>query len=194
VVTLLALRLAGPEVRERFDTAFADADARDASSQSRVELWGVCWDLMLKHPVLGVGPNHFPPVVQEYGWPAGKEAHSLWLQTGAELGFPGLLWLILFYGLCMVRLMRLARGKREDLGPWFRHMACMVIAALSGFAVAVQFVSAEGLELPYYVVLIGAGVLKLSSQRSREAVPDAPVPLHPAFRAEVSTAHYRSVT
>jgi hypothetical protein len=70
----------------------------------------------------------------------------------------------------------------------------MVIAALSGFAVAVQFVSAEGLELPYYVVLIGAGVLKLSSPRSREAAPDAPVPLHPAFRPEVSTAHYRSVT
>ena len=38
-----------------------------------------------------------------------------------------------------------------------------IIASIFGFAVAAQFVSLVGLEAPYYVVLIGAGALKLAS-------------------------------
>jgi len=176
---LLALRLAGPEVRERFSTAFVSEGERDFSAQSRVELWGACWDLMLRHPLLGVGPDHFPLVVHEYGWNAGKEAHSLWLQTGAELGFPGLLLLILFYGLCVGRLLPLARARLGSRDPWSGHMARMVIASLAAFAVSVQFVSAEGLELPYYIAMIGAGVLKLASARLKDVVSPEGAPTVP---------------
>jgi putative inorganic carbon (hco3(-)) transporter len=166
VAVLLALRLAGPEVRERFGTAFVGETDRDFSAQSRVELWRLCWDLMLEHPVLGVGPEHFGLVVHEYGWPAGKEAHTLWLQTGAELGFPGLFFLLALYGACIVRLLPLARGRGESHDPWSGHAARMVIAALVGFAVSAQFVTVEGLELPYYIALVGAGVLKLATSPS----------------------------
>jgi hypothetical protein len=37
------------------------------------------------------------------------------------------------------------------------------MASLVGFVVAAQFVSLDNLEIPYYVVVIGAGVLKLAS-------------------------------
>jgi hypothetical protein len=47
----------------------------------------------------------------------------------------------------------------------------MVIASLAGFAVAAQFVSLEGLEVPYYIVLIGAGALKLASEPSFLTTP-----------------------
>ena len=167
LAVLMALRLAGPEVRNRFATAFASEEDRDYSAQSRVELWGVCWDMMLKNPVLGVGPDHFPLAVHQYGWRPGKEAHTLWLQTGAELGFPGLLFLALFYGLCVTRLVPIVRA-RNRLDPFLGHMAAMVIASLTGFALSVQFVSAEGLELPYYVALIAAGVLKLTSLKAAD--------------------------
>jgi hypothetical protein len=40
----------------------------------------------------------------------------------------------------------------------------MVIASLAGFVVAAQFVSLDLLEHPYYITLIGAGLLKLASQ------------------------------
>jgi O-antigen ligase len=183
VAALLALRLAGPEVRERFTSALVSEEERDFSAQSRVDLWAVCWDMMLKHPVLGVGPDHFPLVVHEYGWRAGKEAHTLWLQTGAELGFPGLIWLVLFYGLAVARLWPLARGRLTVPDPWFRHIARMVIAALAGFAVSAQFVTVEGLELPYYIALIGAGVLKLSSSPVAAGAPaERPSPVSPAGR------------
>ena len=38
----------------------------------------------------------------------------------------------------------------------------MVIASLVGFMVSAQFVTVYGVELPYYVVLIGAGAIKLA--------------------------------
>jgi probable O-glycosylation ligase (exosortase A-associated) len=154
--------LAGPEVRERFVTAFAESPERDASAGSRLLLWSQCWDTMLKNPIVGIGPDHWPLVVHEYGWPRGKEAHTLWLQIGAELGFPGLLLLLGFYVATIVRILRLCR--RPDLpDPWLENAARMVVPSLIGFMVAAQFVSLEKLEAPYYVALIAAGALRLAS-------------------------------
>jgi putative inorganic carbon (hco3(-)) transporter len=163
LAVLLGLRLAGPEVTQRFLTTFADEGQRDESSRSRLDLWGQCVDSMIKRPVFGVGPDHWPLVVAEYGWPAGKEAHTLWLQIGAELGIPGLACLASFYGLCVVRLWPLTGERAAVTDPWFHDAARMVTASLIGFVVSAQFVSLEGLEVPYYVTLVGVGVLKLNS-------------------------------
>jgi probable O-glycosylation ligase (exosortase A-associated) len=157
---LVVVRLAGPQVVERFETAFAGSGARDASAESRLQLWAVCWDLMMKKP-WGIGPDQFGFVVAEYGFRPGKLAHTLWLQVGAELGFVGLGCLLLFYGLCVARLWPLARASRPVPDPWFHLAARMVIASLVGFAVSAQFVSLTTLEVPFYVALIGAAVLKL---------------------------------
>jgi O-antigen ligase len=163
VAVLLCLRLAGTEVRERFGTSFASEDELDASAKSRLDLWADCLDVMRTHPFQGLGPDHWPLVAEQYGWPPGKHAHTLWLQIGAELGPPGLLFLLLFYGLCLVRLSRLILSRQPLPDPWLRMAAQMVVASLIGFAVAAQFVSLPGLEVPYYIALLGAGVLKLSS-------------------------------
>ena len=76
---------------------------------------------------------------------------------------PGLLFLVLFYGLCVIRLIPLARETSSVPDPWLRYLARAVIASLCGFALAAQFVSLVGLETPYYIALIGAGALKLAS-------------------------------
>jgi hypothetical protein len=47
----------------------------------------------------------------------------------------------------------------------------MVIASLTGFAVAAQFVSLDRLEVPYYVALLGAALLKLSSRPPARPAP-----------------------
>ncbi len=166
LAVLLGIWLAGPQVSERFMTIFADPAERDPSAQSRLDLWANCWDAMLRQPVFGIGPDHWPLVVHQYGWVPGKHAHTLWLSIGAELGFPGLLCLGLFYGLCVARLWPLAREQGPVPDPWFGYFARMVIASLIGFAVSAQFVSLPGLELPYYITLVGAGALKLSSVAS----------------------------
>jgi hypothetical protein len=51
----------------------------------------------------------------------------------------------------------------DDSDPSLANMCRMVIASLFGFIVAAQFVTLVGLEIPYYVLLIGTGLLKLSS-------------------------------
>jgi probable O-glycosylation ligase (exosortase A-associated) len=171
------LYLAGPEVRGRFASSFEDEEKRDWSANSRLELWANCLDVIGQNPLLGVGPSHFGEVAPQYGWERGKEAHTLWLQTGAELGAPGLAFLVSFYGLCGVRLLRVRRMPADPADPWPREMAAMVLAPLAGFAVSAQFVSLIGLEAPYYVALLGAGVLKLTSTPPMDHPALAPPPL-----------------
>lgn len=163
VAALLVLRLAGPSVTREFSTSFAEEGERDASAESRVDLWIACWDAMLEHPVTGLGPTHWPLVAHEYGFAPGKAAHTTWLLVGAEMGLPGFALLLSLYLLCIARLWPLTRDREPVADPWLRHLARMVIASLTGFMVSAQFVSVEGIELPYFIAMIGAGVLKLHS-------------------------------
>jgi O-antigen ligase len=165
----LAFRLAGTEVVDRFTTVFVSAEERDASAQSRVNMWTICRDQMIANPVFGLGPHHFPLYAEEVGLTRGKEAHSLWLQIGAELGFPGLLFLVTFYAVCWLRLWPYARRPEPGTDPWLTDTARMVIASVTGFAVSAQFVSLPGLETPYYVVLLGGGALKMLPDRQHHA-------------------------
>jgi probable O-glycosylation ligase (exosortase A-associated) len=165
LAVVLGLALAGPQVQARFATAFAEKSQRDESAESRLELWAACFDTMAKNPIVGVGPDHMPLHMEEFGFKKGKEAHTLWLQLGAELGLPGLLLLIAFYSSCVIRLIPIARDELSVSDPWLSYLTRGVIAALCGFAVSAQFVSLEGLEMPYYIALIGAGVLKLSTTK-----------------------------
>ncbi len=151
---VVGLRLAGPSVWERFNTSFAEEGQRDYSSESRLDLWSTCLGVMSNNPLLGVGPHHFPIYAQQYGYTRGKEAHSLWLQLGAEIGVPGLALLLAFYLIAMWRLWRLAR-QLDDLAPGVADSCRMVIASLVGFMVSAQFVTLTGLEVPYYVCLVG---------------------------------------
>jgi putative inorganic carbon (hco3(-)) transporter len=168
VALALVLRLAGEGVQERFSTIFIGQEEGGDQGGKRLEHWAACWDSMQKHP-LGVGLNHWPVTAPQYGLPLGMAAHTTWLQIGAELGYPGLLLLIGFYGICMWRLWTLTRNaptrqtQATPIDPWFQYGARMVIASLAGFFVAAQFVTVDGIELPYYITLFGAGLLKLSS-------------------------------
>jgi O-antigen ligase len=128
--------------------------------------------MVMESPVTGKGPDHFPKIVQRYEtgndifprFPEGKEAHTLWLQIAAELGIPGLAFLVSYYILTVVGLWKYSRLDRSDSqGLTPGATARMVIAAMVGFIVSAQFVTLEGLEIPYYVALVGLGSLKLSS-------------------------------
>jgi hypothetical protein len=167
---LIAFRLAGTEVLERFSTAFASAEHRDSSAALRVRHWQACLDCIGQHP-LGVGPNQWRFASVGYGLPS-MEAHSYWLQTTTELGAEGLLAIAAFYALCMWRLLPLARERVAVSDPWLAHLARMVLASLCGFVVSAQFVSVSGVEVPFYVALLGVGVLKLYSLQEHEPLED----------------------
>lgn len=162
--------MAGPSVHERFATTFAAEGTRDASAQSRLVLWNNCLDIISKEPLFGVGPEHFQYHAPQYGWGEGKEAHMLWLQTGAELGTPGMLLLIGFYTLTCIRLLPLATSFGRWHDPWLPAFAAMTVAGLLGFMLAAVFVTVARLELSYYAVLLGAGTLKVAGSVQPAAI------------------------
>jgi putative inorganic carbon (hco3(-)) transporter len=170
----LLVRLAGEASQNRFLSGFAEKGTVAGADKGgrRLENWTACWDSMIKNP-FGIGPNHWPIVAKrDYGLP-NMAAHSTWLQAGAELGFPGLICLMGIYASCIIRLWPLMRQRTPVSDPWLRYFARMVIAGLVGFLASSQFVSVDGVELPYYVALIGAGTLRLASQ---SGVPRGPIP------------------
>lgn len=171
----VALSLAGPEVRDRFLKTFASEEERDESAQSRIDMWKQCLVLVQENPIFGVGPDNWGYQAEgRFGWGTRKEAHSLWMQTAAEMGIVGVGLLLGFYGFTMLRLWPIARRHRPA-NEWDVAIARMTIASITGFMVSAQFVSLEGLELPYYVTLLGAGTLKLFSLKTSGSQVPSPV-------------------
>jgi O-antigen ligase len=160
----IVIRLAGAGVQERFMTSFAEKGEVEGADQGgrRLENWNACASSLVKHP-LGIGPGHWPITAPEYGLPM-MAAHSTWLQMAAELGWPGVICLWGIYGTCIVRLWPLTRERMPVSDPFIRALARMVVAGLIGFLTSAQFVTADAVELPYYLALIGAGTLRVVSQ------------------------------
>jgi O-antigen ligase len=162
--------LAGPSVIARFSTSFVEGEQRDDSAQSRLDLWRACIDETLKHPLFGVGTKCWPLVVESYGWPPGKEAHSLWFETAAELGIPGVTFLILFYFRVITCTWRAGRNSEV---VWMPMLARMTLVSLTGFLVSASFVTVEGFEFPYYVALLGACGVKIAHASSAAALAES---------------------
>lgn len=179
LILLVGARLAGGEVRGRFASIFAERGGGDASIEDRGKLLGYALDSVAKRPLAGVGPDHWNRTVGlEYGVPDGKatEVHNTWVQVAAELGLPGLALISSYYGLCVLRLWPLAAprpGRAGPPGPEAADMARMVISSVVGSVVACSFVTVESMEAPYYIALLGAGVLMQTRPAGPPGAPPA---------------------
>ena len=162
-VLLIGSVLAGPSVVKEFSTSFQNEQERDYSSQSRIDLWKDCTTTMFQNPLFGVGQEHWGVVAPSFGWPNGKEAHSLWFQTAAELGIPGVTFLASFY-ICGVLVAR--RVAYESVTPFSKNLGLAMQPAIIGFAVSAAFVTVEGFELPYYIVLLITSAAQIYSAES----------------------------
>jgi probable O-glycosylation ligase (exosortase A-associated) len=159
VVLLLAVRFTGPQLIARYSTTFASSEDRDASAESRLDLWSDCLMVAREYPVFGVGPANWRVIASQFGWPEGKSAHSVWMETAAEVGFLGSLLLLTFFVTAAVKLWPLARSRMRE-GDIDGALAFGSVLSIVGFIVGGQFVSVPGLELPYYVVMVGTSILK----------------------------------
>jgi O-antigen ligase len=76
-----------------------------SSSELRLVTWKTSWNLLLQHP-FGVGTGNSTPSMvaaykdqgEEYAAFRELNAHNQFLQTGVELGWPGILMLCIFLG------------------------------------------------------------------------------------------------
>jgi probable O-glycosylation ligase (exosortase A-associated) len=156
----LTLRLTGPQLMARYSSTVADADNRDDSAESRLDLWRDCLDVASRNPLFGVGARNWPLVAPTYGWPLGKEAHSTWMQTAAETGFPGVFLLLTLFAVPAVKLWPIAHRLPGDDNRDLVMGGRAVVMSMAGFIVAGQFVTLSGLEIPYYMAMVGVMILK----------------------------------
>jgi len=184
IVALLAARLTGPQLLARYGTTFASEEERDGSAESRVDLWKDCFKVIQRYPVFGVGPANWRTIASSFGWPEGKSAHSVWMETAAEIGLPGVLALFCFFSFTALKLVPVARMKQTPETRLESGAALGVILGITGFMVSGQFVSAPALEVAYYVSLVGLGILKNRRPAIQtDAVGDINRAWRPATRA-----------
>jgi O-Antigen ligase len=97
-----------------------EGDFRDRlfnlSSQGRVRQWRVAWDGFKRDPWIGAGAGTYEQSWYQHRPHAGKvrDAHSLYLETLAELGIVGLALVLLFLG---VPLVAAVKARRHALVP-----------------------------------------------------------------------------
>lgn len=111
--------LAGPRMMRRRETSVLHP-SRDRSLAERFEMWHVGWNMIKRHPLVGVGPDNIPGVYDLY-MPGGKvplvgyhaHLHDNFVQFAAERGLPCLafwIWLMLALLWECVRIRRKTAG------------------------------------------------------------------------------------
>ena len=82
-----------------FKRAKSIADMEELSVKSRMGIWKMSFQSILKHPLLGVGIGNYPVVLNEDISAAkkGASAHNLYLDVASEMGFLGLIALLLIF-------------------------------------------------------------------------------------------------
>jgi len=156
---------------------------------TRLAIWKSAWTMMLDHPWLGIGLGQFEYVANRYAFPVtthwakytrvAENAHSEYLQAGAELGVPGLLLALgVLALLAQGAIRRLRTLPRASWGP-----AATLLAASASIAAqaAVDF----PLHTPpaaLLLVVLAAG-LRLNGATGPERVVSLYV--RPAYAAAV---------
>lgn len=152
------------------------ADVRDSGSQlGRLNIWRAAVAVIRDHPLTGIGMNQFRlaevralyPVT---GYPGNSlpHAHNIMLQTGADLGLPGLAAYLGWSAAFLWGLWRawraggaLAVGAGAAFGGWLAFMTFNIADAIGPFD---RFIF-------LYWLLIGLGAAIASAARAENAPP-----------------------
>jgi putative inorganic carbon (HCO3(-)) transporter len=144
----------------------------DDTSQSRITYWKHGLEMMMSHPVLGVGYNNWGPYYVRYYDPLGELPHNIFVEAGAEMGFLGLGAFVFLIGGTFVvnyRTRRLAAAVPR-WGGMLKSMALGLDAALVGFLASGFFVTV--LYYPFFWMNLAftAALLETTRRARRQAL------------------------
>lgn len=119
---------------ERSTTITREADERDASASSRLEIWEGGLKMLADHPLLGVGPGNFYQYIGSYQpLHPGRDAHNTLVRCAGELGLVGLsifVWLVFNAFRILRQCIRDASLFPPDIAKDFQLMSLGYMAAL----------------------------------------------------------------
>ena len=124
----------------------------DETSKQRILYWENGLDMMLDHPISGVGYFNFPTYYNRFysddllGMRAKKGAelpHNIFIQVGAEVGVFGLIAYLLLIALFFSFTKNIKVGSRSNIyrSSWLIDVSRGLLIGLIGFVIAGQFVS-----------------------------------------------------
>jgi putative inorganic carbon (hco3(-)) transporter len=129
------------------------------------------------YPLFGIGYKNWLPYYRSHYDPRGEVPHNIFIEASAEMGYTGLLALLLLIGGTFVtnhRTRTLARSI-PVWSPFLRSTAFGLDAALVGYVVAGSFVTV--LYYPYFwVSLAFTGALYETARRGAAAARRQPAP------------------
>jgi putative inorganic carbon (HCO3(-)) transporter len=110
----------------------------ESSARERWETTAKAIDLVVRHPLLGVGIGQSMIALNEVGGPLWRHIHNVYLEIAADLGVPALVvYLMLFYR--AIRSVAEAKRTWSARGSDLFYLAQGLEISLLGFAVAAMF-------------------------------------------------------
>lgn len=175
VIVVISI-LAGPRMMRRREASVLHP-SRDRSLAERFEMWRVGWNMIKRHPLVGVGPDNIPGVYDLY-MPGGKpplvgyhgHLHDNFVQFAAERGLPCLafwMWLMLALLWECVRIRRKTDGWR-----WITDGAIAAWIALMVEGVF-EFNFGSSLMLMLFLFLIASPFVLERTMEDRPGAPRA---------------------
>ncbi|HFD31638.1 MAG TPA: hypothetical protein ENJ28_02830 [Gammaproteobacteria bacterium] len=168
IIGMGILALAPPEYFSRMET-LKDYE-HEGSAKGRIDAWKAATEMALKSPIIGVGAGQFPALY-------GLTAHSMYFLALSELGFPGLLFIVLILIQNLKRttknINKIGADPPQNMLKYKKLFICLN-ASLIGFMVAGAFLSV--LYYPHVFVLSGimlaANRIFIRDSDNSENIPD----------------------
>jgi O-antigen ligase len=176
LVALVLVGTASDTYWRQMGTIVSDTDYNHTEESGRLQIWRRGIGYMMQYPFLGVGPNNFGAAEgtlspfaerQEFGvgvrWNA---AHNSFVQIGAELGVPGLVFFVAVIASALAALRRVGQRDWEAPdGPDRRpELTQAMTASLIGFAVGAFFLSLAYSEMVYTLAALAVGLQKVTTE------------------------------
>jgi O-antigen ligase len=151
----------------------------ESSWTTRLQLWQAAGQVLQEYPVLGTGLYTFFDVIRiQYMFSLEGfnrdlvHAHNLFLQSGADMGWPGFLLLLLFWGSVIYFLWWLARpGNAPGWGRYARLWGVSVTGYLLFNMVDVETLGNRPGFLLWLVLAGATALVRLAQQTSKESFP-----------------------
>jgi len=164
IVVLFVFAVAPPQFFNRMETLTQTGDEMEGSAQGRLLAWGAGVRMAMDHPLLGVGPGHYPVKYGAEYKPEGfglneipwQTAHSSYFLLLGELGIPGsifLIGIIVFNLMAGERTLREMKARKDESNVVERNLVIALNASLIAFAVGGAFISAA--YYPHIYLLAG---------------------------------------
>lgn len=114
--------------------------------------------IMVRHPLLGIGPGNFASYTQTW-----RVAHNTYTELGAETGMPGLFLFVLLVVLTLRKIKRVRKLPGYQTSEDIRLWTSALWAAMAAYIAGAIFASTEYNLFPYFMVGYICAVYQIAS-------------------------------